>query len=89
MRTPDELQALIAFAKEQGMPWIEVDGVKMPVPIAKPQYEANPESPEIPSDPTSDYTEEEILFYSTPYFDEIQAAKEAKKKALDDEKATR
>lgn len=85
MRTPDELKALFAFARENGCPWIEVDGVKLPVPEIRSQAPAPQESPQIFSDPCSEYTDEEILFWSTPTFDDLQAKKEAKTKHADEE----
>lgn len=85
MRTKEELQALFQLARDNGCPWIEVDGVKLPVPEVKAEPVGDPVSPEIPSDPSAEYTDEEILFYSTPYFDELQKIKEEKKKHAEEE----
>jgi hypothetical protein len=86
MRSPEEIKALLTFAREQRMPWIEVDGVKMPVPALPPDPTAEPQTPEISAGPGFEYTEEEILFYSTPHFDALMAAKEDRRKHAEAEK---
>lgn len=85
MRTREDLQLLFEVARENECPWIEVDGVKMAVPKKQAQSLQDPVTPNIPSDPSAEYSDDEILFYSTPYFDELQALKEEKKKREDDE----
>lgn len=89
MRSPEEMKALFEMARENSLPWIEVDGVKMPIPAAPRDPSAEPASPEISLDPCAGYTDEEILFWSTPRFDELEAIKEEKKKHLDGENAER
>lgn len=84
MRTPEEVKQLLEFARSEGMPWIEVDGVRMP--ILQKHMETNPsESPQIPADASAEYSNEEVLFWSTPHFDELQALKEEKKNRLKEE----
>lgn len=93
MRSKDEIQALLSMARENGLPWIEVDGVKMPVPAIQPEPQLDkngqPITPEISLDPSSEYTDEEILFWSSPYFDELQDIKAEKEKHLAAERAER
>jgi len=40
-----------------------------------------------PASPLDDLTEEEILYYATPYFDELQARKEAMKNQRKEDEA--
>lgn len=90
MRSREEIQGLFQMARENDCPWIEVDGVKFPVPKIKIEAApSEPESPEIAGGPGAEYTDEEILFYSTPYFDEIQSDKNAKKKHAEEERQFR
>jgi hypothetical protein len=85
MRSPQELKELFEFARENDLPWIEVDGVKLPVSKRKQEISKDQETPEIFADEAAKYTEEEILFYATPYFDELQARKAEKEKRVQEE----
>lgn len=90
-----KLQIAIAAAKEMGSPWVEVDGIR--IPLMEPQVrilESNVQADEdvakaLAQNPFDNMTDEEILFYATPYFDEIQAKKLAREKALEEEKQVR
>lgn len=85
MRSPEELKALFEFAQSQGLPWIEVDGVKMPVPVKREAPPSDAESPQIMVDPCSEYTDEEILYWSTPRFEELLAQRLEKEKHAKEE----
>lgn len=79
----------LEFAKEQGLSEITVDGVTMKVGAPnKINIVPDLKSEEIvkPQSWLDDYTEEELLYYATPYFDELQAKKEAHKKQLEESK---
>lgn len=85
MRSREELQGLFQLARDNGCPWIEVDGVKLPVPQLRAAPTQDPVSPEIFSDPSAEYSDEEVLMWSTSRFDDIQAEKEAKKNRISEE----
>lgn len=87
MRSGDEIKALLDTARALGMPWIEVDGVKMPVPPLKTQAPSDSESPQINLDPCAEYTDEEILFWSTPRFLELHDERMAREQHAKDEAA--
>lgn len=72
------LEEALQFAKENGLPSITVDGVTMVVP------KETPKQPEITEEEIKQMypqeepmTDEEILFWSTPYYEELQAKKAA------------
>ena len=84
----DKLKLALEFAQEQGLGFIEVEGIK----IFVPQQSMTNEVPEIsaedlmkPIGPFDDLSEEEILFYATPYYDELQANKEMQKQRRESE----
>jgi hypothetical protein len=82
MKTKQEIEELFELAREMRVPWVEFDGIKMPVPqsVANTATPAPEKSPELASGPGHEFTDEEILFWSTPYFDEMQAVKELREK---------
>ncbi len=93
MKTKEEIASILAQAKEMGMESVEVDGVKYTLgahPVTKqlgfPQ-ELKPEEMVTPLSVLDEYTEEEILYWSSGYFDDLQARKESanKQRAIDDE----
>lgn len=49
-----------------------------------PVPELRPQDIVVPSSPFDDLSDEEILYYATPYFDELQARKEAQKQKLNE-----
>lgn len=76
-----KLKEALEFAKENGLPSIEVDGVKITVP----KEEIKLEVPELKTEeivkfpnPLDEMSEDEITFYATPYYDELQAKKQKK-----------
>lgn len=88
MRTKEELQSLVEFAKEQNMSSIEIDGVKFNIPPATNQNKFT-EVPELsaeqivtPLSVLDDMDEDEITYWSTPFYDELIAKKEAQKQMI-------
>lgn len=83
----ERLREALDFARENGLRAIEVDGIKMEVPpVEEPQPEGDIKQPTTPFDNLSD---QEILFWSTNYFDELSAEKELRMKALEEEQNVR
>lgn len=89
MRDSAELKEQIEFARAQGCKSIEIDGVKYeigPAPLSHaPVPELKAEEIVKPLSALDDLTEEEILYYATPYYDELQRRKEAHKQKLAEE----
>jgi len=90
----DEILRLMDRAKELGLKQFEVEGLKFSFDEGK--VGQNP--PTIPVDISEVYkelpvldqlTEDEILYWSTPYFGELQAIKEAKLNNIEEEKLTK
>ncbi len=78
----EKLKMALEFAKENGLRFVEVEGIKIYVP----EDQVIGDVPEISADdlmkpvgPFDDLSEEEILFYATPYFEELQAKKAMQK----------
>jgi hypothetical protein len=90
VKTKEEIELIINNSRELGCPWVEVDGVKYPtIKVSKPVHVDEPDNPEIASGPGAEFTDEEILFYATPFFDELQEAKEIKLKHAEEEREFR
>jgi len=74
----EKLQAALQFAKDNGLQMIEVDGVKLVVPM-EPDIEMASsgltDDELLKEDDSLGYSDEEILYWSTPYFDELQDMK--------------
>jgi len=69
-----KLKDALEFAKDNGLESIEVDGIKFSVPNAQePTQENDITQPITPYDHISD---EEVLYWSTGYYDEMQSIKE-------------
>ena len=92
MRTREEVESILKQAKEMQIESVELDGIKyvLGAPTrAKPAYVEDLKAEEIisPLSVLDEPTEEEVKYYSTPYWDVLQARKEAEKnqKAQDDE----
>jgi hypothetical protein len=79
-----EILALLVKAKELGVTQAQVDSYKATKSIINvPDYA--PEDILSPL-PMSDMpTDEEILYYATPHYDEIQANKRTKEQAINEE----
>lgn len=79
------MQEAIDFAKANGLTSVEVDGIKFEVPrVAVPEGQTEASEEEIRKllDTFEEYTEEEILYFATPYFDELQERKKLREKHL-------
>jgi hypothetical protein len=80
MINKEKLKEAIEFAQEQDISEIEVDGIKLKVPPKPMPIE---EGKELISEynPFPEYTDEEIIFWATPYFDELQEKKRQQQEA--------
>ena len=79
----EKLLDALQFAKDNGLEEIEVDGVKMKVPLVQSnEPHSDIKMIETPYDNMSD---DEVLFWATDYFDDLQAEKEARKKILEED----
>lgn len=96
MKTKEEIDQIISHAKELGLLAVEIEGIKFILPlkdVPKMSVVEDLKAEDIvkPLSPLDEYSDEEILYWSSGYFDELQAKKEAQKnkKQIDDElKAT-
>ena len=89
----EKLLEAIEIAKLHGCPWVEVDGVKIPLVEKQVGPKVEPQSDDEVKmallDPEPDLTDEEVLFWSTPYFDELQEKKLKRQDVLREEKQLR
>lgn len=92
MKTKQEIEELIEMAKRLNLEGIEVDGIKFSLSpnakkVASFVEEEKAEDLMKPLSAFDELTEEEIQYWSSPYYDELQAKKEAAKnqKQIDDE----
>lgn len=81
-----KLKEAIDFARENHLTSIEIDGVRMEIgEIKEPKHEprelTEDEIKKLARAAGEPMSEEEILYYSTPYYDELQARKKAKEEA--------
>lgn len=81
-----KLQKAIEAAKLLGSPWVEVDGIKIPlVTTAVPvelKLQTDDELKKVMAEDPFDYTDEEILYFHSEYFDELQEKKKKRQDAL-------
>lgn len=82
----EKLKDAIDFARENGLKSICIDGVAMEIgEIKEPKHEprelTEDEIKKLARAAGEPMSEEEILYYSTPYYDELQARKKAKEEA--------
>lgn len=85
---------LLQEAKELGMKSIEIDGVKYELPSTT-YVEQKPISEEeskallkaLTSNPLDELSEDEVLYYATPYYDELQTQKKLKQQQEQDKGA--
>ena len=78
-----KLESAMEFAREHGLPWIEIDGVKMPVtPVQPPQIEISEEAMKAIYNPVPEFDDEDVLYWATPYYDELQEKKKLKLEQL-------
>lgn len=86
-----KLQLAIEVAKEMQAPWVEVDGIKIPLVELKVhdvelEVQTEDELKRVMAAIEDEYTDEEIMYYATPHFDELQEKKKARHEALLKEK---
>lgn len=78
-----KLREALEFAKENGLRSIEVDGIKIDLlQMAPMPEESTVEVKDIIADITQEFTDEEIAYYHTEYFDELQAKKKQHQESL-------
>jgi hypothetical protein len=77
----EKITEAITFAREMNLKSIEVDGIKFDVPPNAADTVEALDDQELAKalDIMDDLTDDEILYWATPYFDELQAEKEIKK----------
>lgn len=77
----EKITEAITFAREMNLKSIEVDGIKFDVPPNAADTVEALDDQELAKalDIMDDLTDDEILYWATPYFDELQAEKEMKK----------
>ena len=88
MKSAKRLAELIETARAMNIPKIEIDGVTYhllaPVQPALEPVKSVPELKAedlvVPESVFDNLSDEEILYYASAYYDELQAAKEAKSK---------
>ena len=78
-----EIMQVLIKAKELGITQEQVDEFKKPKPIQMTDEEL--EAIVKPMSPFDDLSEEEIQYWATPYFDELQQKKEQQKQKLKEE----
>lgn len=90
--TPEQIAQAIKIAKENGCQSISIDGV---VYNLNAEHYPNPDLKFVPDQEASEllkpmsvldeYSDEDVLYWATPYYDEMIAKREAHKKALESE----
>lgn len=81
------LEEALAFARDHGLTSIEVDGVKFNVPGESVKVldfvpDMKPEEIIKPMNTLDEMSDEEILYYATPYYDELQTKKKYREEQL-------
>lgn len=93
MQTKEQIKEMIEFAREQKLESIEIDGIKYTLgsnigfPRSAIVPEMKPEEMVRPLSVLDEMSEEEIQYWATPWYDQLQAQKEElkNKKQIDDE----
>lgn len=93
MRTKEQFLEIIEQAKELHLEAVEMEGIKYylgstsKLKLLGPVEEQKPEDIVKPLSSFEELTDEEVLYYSSPYYDVLKAEKEAKtkQKQQDDE----
>lgn len=81
----EKLREALEFARENGLLSIEIDGIKMEVPPIKAEEPVQENDIAQPKTPYDDMDDDEILFWSTPYYEELQDKREQHAQKLKDE----
>lgn len=96
VETIEDVAKLIEFAKNAGLSVLEIDNLKIKFSsksmyVSKKKKEDPAPVPDLKAEDIvkshaflDDLTPEEILFYATPHFDELQADKEHKKQLIEE-----
>ena len=86
MKSIEEIKALIELSRDQGLTKMEVDGVMFHIApqvqtiVRDPSIETKPEDLISPLSVFDEPDEDEVLYYSSPYYEEIQYQRELQKK---------
>lgn len=90
MINEEKIREAIAFAQKMNLRSIEVDGIKfdVPSPVAETIEGLDDEELAKALDIFDDMSDDEILYWATPYYDELQAEKELKKQAIEQQAET-
>jgi hypothetical protein len=90
--TLNEIIQIIEVARTSGLSELELNGLKIKFAAGKRPKKIKPVIPQQvvpdtkieeiikPASPLDELTSEEILYYATPYYDELQAQKEEQKR---------
>lgn len=81
----EKLKEAIEFAREHGLVSIEIDGIKMEIPPLKAEEPIQENDITQPKTPYDDMDGDEVLFWSTPYYEELQDKREQHAQKLKDE----
>lgn len=85
-----ELEEALKFAKENNLKSITVNGIHMELGEDKAKIQQMTQQMiDAVFNAPDEYTDEELLFYATPYFDELVAKKKARQESLKQDEATR
>lgn len=91
--TAEEIMKLMNHAKELGVTTVKVDGFEAhlvpKLPPTEPMTEIDDKDLVVPPSPFDDLSDEELLYFATPYFDELQAKKQAQAEKIKEEKELR
>lgn len=94
MKTLDEVSQIIGMARQQGCRSVEIDGVKYDVERSSENVPRRTQLTETELESMlkamglswEDPSDEELKYYHTTHFDELQARKEAKRQRIEEEK---
>lgn len=88
--TPKQQMNLIKQAKELGLASIKIGDVEIVFSQDRTEQKINNAVPDLeakdilaPPSPFDDLTDEEVLYFATPHFDELQAAKAKKQEVVE------
>jgi hypothetical protein len=86
----NKLKEAIAFARENGLKSIEVEGIRMELGDLPMELNVQglPDVPQ-PEGPYDNLTDEEITYWGSDYFNELQVQKELRAKAKEETESTR
>lgn len=82
----DKIKEALELGREYGLAWVEVDGMRFPVPKdPEPEPEEDGKDLAQPKTPYDDMDDDEVLFWSTPYYEELHEKREAHAQKLKEE----